>query len=232
MPRHMITATILSAAVLCLAPPAEAARMKIGGILPGGGLIEKDIVSMREARYTDLIPQHTDFSCGAAALATILKYAYGRDVTEHQVLEGLFTVSDPKIVRERGFSLLDIKRYVQTLGMRGRGYKLKMDDLANVKIPTIVLLDFKGYKHFVVLKKVVDDRVYIADPALGNKLMSKKDFAAGWNGIIFAVIGKGFNRTSVLLSPKEPLTVARRGLEAPLTDAELLEFGFTHADLF
>lgn len=212
---------------------AGAANMRFGNVVPGAGPINKPVVSMRERRYVDLVPQQTDFSCGAAALATVLRYAYGQDVSEQQVLQGLFTVSDVELVRERGFSLLDLKRYVESLGMRGRGYRVSGEKLDEVSIPTIVLLDLKGYKHFVVLKKTEGERVYLADPALGNKIMEREAFLSAWNGVIFAVIGGGFERDTVLLNPPEPLTARRlHDVIAPLTDAQLLEFGFTHADLF
>jgi len=211
---------------------AKAASIQFGGVLPGGAVISKQVVSMREGRYIDVMQQETDFSCGAAALGTILKYAYGRSVTEPEVVKGMLKVSDPVLARERGFSLLDIKRYVETLGMRGRGYRIKYDDLERIRIPTIVLLDIRGYKHFVVLKATTGAKVYLADPALGNKSMDRADFEKGWNGIVFAVIGQGFERNTVLLDKKEPPTVRRTRLEAPLSDSELYEFGFRHADLF
>ena len=220
------------AVVGLLVQPAQAGKIRLGSVLPGGALIYKNIISMREARYSDLIEQETDFSCGAAALATILKYAYSKNLSEEDVLRGMMEISDQALVRRRGFSLLDIKRYVQALGLRGRGYKLGVPDLANIKIPTIVLLDIKGYKHFVVLQKATRDKVYVADPALGNKVMPINDFAKGWNGVVFAVIGQGFDRNSVLLTPSEPLRVRRMALKAPITDAELLDFGFTYTDLF
>ena len=207
-----------------------AGNMLIGGIVPGAGLISKDIVSMRELHFVDMVPQHTDFSCGAAALATILKYAYDKDVTEEEVINGLLVVSDPEIVKKKGFSLLDIKNYVETLGLRGRGYAMKPEMLEKIKIPTIVLLDIRGYKHFVVVKKTTTDKVYISDPALGNRIMDKESFVAGWNKVTFAVIGDGFDRESILLRPKEPLT-ARNVVDTwrPLTDTQLAEFGFDRA---
>ncbi len=213
-------------------PPVLAANIRLGGVLPGGGIYHKNIVSLREAKYVHLVPQQTDFSCGAAALATILRYAYRRDIGESDVLAGMMRISDPELVKQQGFSLLDIKNYVQTLGLRGRGYRLAHEQLVQVRIPVIVLLDIKGYKHFVVVKKATSDKVYIADPALGNKVMSRAEFAAGWNGIVFAVIGRGFDRQTVLLNPPEPLTVRRASLRSPLTDAELIDFGFTRAELF
>lgn len=213
--------------------PADAADVQFANVLSGGGTISKKLVSMRERRYLNMVPQQTDFSCGAAAVATILKYGYGRDITEHEVIESLLKVSDPEVVRMKGFSLLDIKNYIQTLGMRARGYTIGPEMLESVKVPTIALVDMKGYKHFVVVAKTVDGKVYIADPALGNRIVPKDQFVKEWSGLVFAVIGQGFVRDTVLLKPPPPLTA--RGLVdtyRPLTDAELLDFGFTRADLF
>lgn len=219
--------------VLTLASTSEASEVRFGTIIPGGGVINKQVISMREQRYVNMVKQNTDFSCGAASLATILKYAYGRDVDEEQVLRGLLEVSDPETVRRKGFSLLDIKRYTKTLGMRGRGYKVKPSTLRRVKIPTIVLIDIRGYKHFVVFQTIRNDMVYLADPALGNKIIPFDEFLEIWNGVVFAVIGKGFDRNTVLMNPAEPLTA--RGLvraHIPPSQNDLLRFGFTHADLF
>lgn len=229
----LLRAGMLGLVLGCLSAGAGAGNIRLGNVVPGAGVINKQMVSMRESHFVDMVPQHTDFSCGAAALATILKYAYKRDVTERDVISGLLEVSDPEVVKERGFSLLDLKHYVQTQGMRGRGYNMTPEMLEQVKIPVIVLLDIRGYKHFVVLKKTTEDKVYIADPALGNRIMGKGDFLAGWNRVVFAVIGQGFERDSILLRPKEPLT-ARNVVDTwrPLTDSQLVEFGFSRADLF
>ncbi|MCZ7655222.1 MAG: C39 family peptidase [Rhodocyclaceae bacterium] len=129
---------------------------------------------MREMRYMNMVPQETDFSCGAAALATILKHAYGQEITEHRVIEDMMKVSDQELVREQGFSMLDMKRYVEAIGMRGRGYNVQPEALEKLQVPVVVLLDIRGYKHFVVLKKTVVDRVYIGDPALGNRVMDRE----------------------------------------------------------
>ena len=196
-------------------------------------MINKNIVSMREQHFINMVPQQTDFSCGAAALATIMNYAYNFNLTEADVIEGMLKVSDPQLVQSKGFSLLDIKNYVETLGLRGRGYSVNPEILDRIKIPTIALLDIRGYKHFVVLKTATQDKVYIADPALGNRVMDRQDFIDGWNRVTFAVIGDGFDRDTILLRPKEPLT-ARSTVDTwrPLTDAELLEFGFYRSELF
>ncbi|MFZ3087276.1 MAG: C39 family peptidase [Methylotenera sp.] len=227
-----MASTVSSVLISILISPALAADIKFGGVIPGVGVIHKNLSSMRELKFTDMVPQHTDFSCGAAALATILKYSYNQDLTEEHVIDGLMKVSDPELVRQKGFSLLDIKNYTQSIGMRGRGYNVQQGTLEKIHIPTIVLLNYKGYKHFVVLKKATADKAYIADPALGNRVMKRDEFDASWNGIVFAVIGPGFDRESVLLRPKEALTV-RNLVDTyhPLTDAELFDYGFVRSDM-
>lgn len=211
---------------------AHAAPVEFGGVLPGAGVVTKNVVSMHERQYSDVTRQTTDYSCGAAALATILKYAYNWPVTENEVVKLMLEVSNPKLVRERGFSMLDMKNFLQTIAMRGRGYRVRYPLLERVRIPTIVLLNIRGYRHFVVLKQATPNKVYLADPVLGNRVMSRAEFEKGWNGIILAVIGHGYDRNTALLERNELPTVKRHKLEAPITDAELYQFGFKRADLF
>ncbi len=214
-------------------PQAQAAPVQFAGVVPGT-VVTKEVQSIRERRFENLVEQETDFSCGAASLATILKYAYGwTDVTEETVLVGLMEVADPERVRQLGFSLLDLNYYVQSIGLRGRGYEIGPESLDEVSIPVIVLLDLDGYEHFVVMKKARGDRVYIGDPALGNKVMDRDDFLASWNNIIFAVVGDGFDTSTVLLDPAQPLTARRMtDVFSPVPEQQLLDFGFKHSEVF
>jgi len=216
------------------ASPAPGAGIRLGNVLPGGSTITKEVESVQERKFAHLVRQQKDFSCGAAALATIFRYAYDRrNATETAVLKGLFRVSDPKVVRRKGFSLLNMKDYAQRLGMRARGYKVQSEKLEAVAIPTIVLLDLQGYKHFVVLKKVEGDRAYIGDPALGNKVMDRSKFVESWNNVIFAVIGNGFDQETALLQPREPLSARRlEDTFAPVPRQELVDFGYRQAEVF
>ncbi|AIL61907.1 C39 family peptidase [Pseudomonas alkylphenolica] len=223
---------IALAFLLCLASQSEAAQMPLA-VLPGGAVIYKPIQSVRERKFADLVQQKTDFSCGAAALATILRQAYWLDVNEEQIIEGMLAHADQDLVRVQGFSMLDMKRYVESLGMRARGYRVATDTLQSIRIPVVVLMDVRGYKHFVVMQKVHNGWVYIGDPVLGHKRYSLDDFVKGWNGIIFAVIGKGYDKTNALLDPPMPLTAKNRvNTFSPVQDAELMDFGFIQSDFF
>lgn len=220
----------------CLAGmPARSADMPLGGILPGGEIIRKDVLSMKERKYVNLIRQNTDFSCGAASLATLLRYSFGMNVNEDSVMSGLMAVSNPAVVRARGFSMLNFKTYLEKLGLRGRGYQLTPDMFTKIKVPTLALLNIKGYRHFVVLKRSTDRHMYLADPALGNRIMPREEFLQAWqeSGVIFAILGKGYEQENVLLrSP--PVISARNQMDTfrPGQDAQFLDFGIQRPELF
>ena len=226
----------LAACVLLLAGtgPAIAAEIGFSGVLPNGAIYRTPVESMREARYRNLVRQQTDYSCGAAALATLLRYAYGLDADEATVIEGMMRVADPVVVQQRGFSLLDIKRYVEALGMRGRGYRIDEWRLRSLRVPAIVLVDVRGFRHFVVLKQVVGDQVEVGDPILGNRSVPMGEFLESWpSRAVFVVIGSDFDRNTVLLEPmSRPSARTLYARQGPITDAELIDFGFSHADLF
>lgn len=179
---------------------------------PGGNThISKRVVSLREARYKNVIPQKFDVSCGAAALATIMKYFYGHDeITNEQeiVREMLITGAQEKIKAE-GFSLLDLKKYAEGQGYSAQGYKLaNADKLDKLDLPFITLVNIAGYSHFVVIKKVSGGRVFIADPAFGNRSMSLAELSKAWNNIVFVVLSKSrqgrfeFAMKGLLTGPK------------------------------
>ncbi len=222
--------------LLTVSGTARAGDVAFSSVLPNGAIYTGQVESMRERRFRNLVRQHTDYSCGAAALATILKHAYHLNTDEATVIEGMMGVADPELVRQRGFSLLDIKRYVESLGMRGRGYRVDEARLRSLRVPGLVLMDVRGFRHFVVLKQIRDDVAEIGDPILGNRAIPLDEFVRSWpSRAVFVVIGSDFDRDTALLQPSErpsARALAARQGRGPITDAELVDFGFTHADLF
>jgi len=158
--------------------------------LPGGLYVTKKVVSLREARYKNVVPQRFDLSCGAASLATILNYFYMSEVDEIEIIKYMLEHGNKEEIAQKGFSLLDLKNYAQHKGYLAAGYKVSTDSLKKLKIPAIILFKSGSYSHFVVLKGVRNDKVYIADPAFGNRSMSIEAFEEYWNGIIFLVASK------------------------------------------
>ncbi len=191
-------------------------------------LVSKPLRSWKDMKFDGLIRQRTDFSCGAAVLSTVFNDAYGKHTTEAQVLVNMLKIADPAIVKDKGFSLLDMKKYVNDVGFAAEGYQVNFDALHHLKVPGIVLLNLRGYHHFVVVRKVTDDLVQVGDPALGNRVMTRKDFERAWNNVVFVIVGKGLIPDNALDNPPAPLS-ARSLFEqrSPTWDADLMDFGWT-----
>jgi predicted double-glycine peptidase len=145
------------------------------------------VVSYRDIPFRTVVRQRYDFSCGSAALATLLRYHYDREVGEEQIFRAMYAAGDQDVIRRVGFSLLDMKQFLEASGYHADGYRLNIDNLASMDKPAIVMIDTAGYKHFVVFKGDDAGRVLIGDPALGLKIYSREQFASMWNGIAFVV---------------------------------------------
>ena len=104
-----------------LGSPASAPAADVKIYLPpnGMGLYVKKVQSYREVRMTHVIPQTEDFSCGAAALATLLRYHFGNHLTERQAILGMFEQGDKEQIRKVGFSMLEMKRLCEKLHYQG-----------------------------------------------------------------------------------------------------------------
>jgi len=194
----------------------------------------KQVKSLRDLRFANIIEQQTDFSCGAAVMATLLRYGFNRPVTEADVIAGMMAISNPETVRKNGFSMLDMKKYAHSIGLRASGFLVDASRLAQLKLPAIVLLDVNGYKHFVILKSYTNDWVYLADPAVGNRTVTTDTFKKQWNGVLLVMAGKGYRRDTPLLGTAGVISaryaIADRAQPVPI--AELLEFGFLRSDFF
>jgi len=214
--------------VLALSATVSTAQIGIGS----GLRVDEPARSMKDLRDQNLVRQRFDFSCGAAALATIIRYGLGEEVTERQVLEELFDLlseEEKTAVRETGFSLLHLQRVAQARGFNAQGFRLEPEQLVMLGGPVIVFIEPRGYQHFAVLRGMRGDRVYLADPSRGNIRMPVYKFLESWvqddgQGIIFVV-----EPTTGLPESPMPLTLVAEGLPHPeiMTVREMLAVGNT-----
>lgn len=143
--------------------------------------------SMLERRFQTVVRQQYDFSCGSAALATMLSFHYGRPHDERRAFLGMWRDGDQAAIRRLGFSLLDMKRYLASLGLQADGYRVSLDQIAQARVPGIALVDVNGYKHFLVVKGIQGDSVLLGDPSLGLRRVSRREFQRIWNGVYFVI---------------------------------------------
>jgi predicted double-glycine peptidase len=211
------TLALLSA--LCWHGAAPAASVPVPGAQGQG--ISLRLTSLKEARFRNTIRQKYDFSCGSAAVATLLTYQYGYPVDEQAAFEQMYAHGDRARIGKEGFSLLDIKRYLAANGFEADGFEVPLDKLEEERLPAIVLVDERGYHHFVVVKGLYEGRVLVGDPALGTRSLPRARFEAMWkNRLVFLI----HNRRSAAVfnspsdwraAPMAPLgsSIDRRGLD-------------------
>jgi predicted double-glycine peptidase len=132
--------------------------------------------------------QQYDFSCGSAALATLLTYHYNRPTDETTIFKAMFAAGDQAQIQVKGFSLLDMKRYLVANGYLADGVTAPLDKLVQVHVPAIALISDHGYRHFVVVKGVEGQRVLLGDPALGTRVLDRRDFERARVSNLFFVI--------------------------------------------
>ncbi|MFA5500251.1 MAG: C39 family peptidase [Candidatus Omnitrophota bacterium] len=178
----------------------------------GGERFEKDMRSWKEIKMEHIVPQTLDYSCGPAAVATILTYHYDDKVAENEVITYLLLTCDLKKVKQRrGFSLLDLKKFAIARGYDAEGYKMDLDFLRRLNMPVLIPVNIRGYDHFVIFRGISGDRAVLADPVLGNETMLVSKFLKIWrSGIGFVIKKDGYIpvRSSLMLSDADGASLA------------------------
>lgn len=201
-----------AAAVLLALCLHDAAALELPMIQ--GARLQLPATSLKEIRFRSTLRQQFDFSCGSAALATLLTYHYQHPVTERVVFDSMYRHGDQKKIRKEGFSLLDMQRFLAAQGFRADGFELPLQKLVEAQLPAIVLIAERGYHHFVVIKGIEGGRILVGDPASGARAMTRGAFEAIWVGkLLFVVHGyPGAARFNMLAewraAPAAPLAQA------------------------
>jgi uncharacterized protein len=170
-----------------LASPAAMAQVQLGPEATDGHY-SVNVMSWADIPFRSIVRQRYDFSCGSAAVATLLTYHYQRPTTEQQSFAEMWKTGDRAIITKSGFSMFDMKNYLQSVGLHAEGYRVTINDLAKAKRPAIVLLDLNGFKHFVVVKGVHNNVVLVGDSIRGLTQFSAAEFQKSWNGIALAIV--------------------------------------------
>ena len=171
-------------------PGSLAKAAEVLMFMQGGGTFTKPVQSLKERRLRQVVPQTTDYSCGAAALATICRYHFGYRMTEKDAILGMFEHGEQEKIRKRGFSLLDMKRFAIDQGLQAKGYKVQgIQLLKQIDVPVITLIETNNYKHFVVIRYTDDQFVYLSDPSWGNRKVPLADFQKYWDPAILVLFG-------------------------------------------
>jgi HlyB family type I secretion system ABC transporter len=125
----------------------------------------------KRIRKIEHIAQIDEMDCGAASLGMICRH-FGRKVSLARIRQLCHTATD-------GTSLKALCRAASELGLAARALKVSLRNLPMMPLPAIVHWEDN---HWIVLYDVDEERVRVADPALGLRRISRREFETKWTG--------------------------------------------------
>lgn len=188
--KTLFRSTLISAVILCAASVVNTARADVLLDRTSGGDFSVKVMSWWEIPFRSVVRQKYDFSCGSAAIATLLTHHYGRATVEQEAFKAMWAKGDQALIQKAGFSMFDMKSFITSIGFETQGYRMTIDQLRQSKRPMIVLMDLKGYKHFVVVKGVSATHVLTGDPVIGLSQYKIEEFEQRWNKIALGIVPK------------------------------------------
>jgi len=129
--------------------------------------------------FKGIIKQSHDNSCGSAALSNLINGSIQNIyVSELDVIQAITQVSKQNIAEE-GYSLSDLQMASKKLGYRAEWRKVSKENLPKIKQPVLLLTHLNTeFPHYVVLKGIRDNEVFLADSSRGHVRISYDDLIA------------------------------------------------------
>lgn len=113
--------------------------------------------------------QHDDMDCGPTCLRMVAAY-YGKRYS----LEGL---REKSFITREGVSMLGISEAAEKIGFRSICVQVGYEKLQEAPLPCII---HWNQQHFVVVYKLNDKHVWVADPGAGKLKYTKEEFCNCW----------------------------------------------------
>ncbi|MEP6390550.1 MAG: cysteine peptidase family C39 domain-containing protein [Halioglobus sp.] len=134
-----------------------------------------------ERRDRGVVKQSLDYSCGIAALATLLQLSFDIEASESSLLELLASRAKEWELaadwKERGVSLAILRKVANHYGVHAMGVVVSPAVFMKLQEPAIAFIDYRGSPHFTVIKPpLTDGRIDLADPSWGNRILTRWQF--------------------------------------------------------
>ena len=133
------------------------------------------------------IKQHDIRDCGVACLATICLFYKSKIplVYLRQLLK----------VDKDGASLYALSKAAEQLNFKAEGLYGNWEELnkaiiiGEIHLPSIAhIITKEGFTHYIVLKRIKNNKIYVFDPAKGNNIYLSDEFISLWTGYVLSII--------------------------------------------
>jgi HlyB family type I secretion system ABC transporter len=125
----------------------------------------------RLTRQYPFYAQQSAADCGAACLVMIGNY-WGKRFSINKL-------RDMTNATRSGATLRAVASVAESLGFATRPIKATFDKFAEQPLPAIA--HWEG-KHFIVVYEISKKRVIVGDPAIGQRILTRKEFEKSWTG--------------------------------------------------
>ena len=130
------------------------------------------------------VKQHDITDCGAACLATVSKqYGFSTSISKIREIAG---------TDKQGTNVYGLVKAAEQLGFSAKGVKGNKDAFfSDFPLPAIAHIVVDGtLLHYVVIHKITQKQVVIADPAKGIVKMPPDEFFNLWTGVLILLVPK------------------------------------------
>jgi predicted double-glycine peptidase len=128
---------------------------------------DKDIL------FKGIDSQIHDYSCGTAALATLISGLY-ENIEEQMVIDAIFDSEEQ--AKNVGYTASQLESAAKKLGFNAEWRKISPDVLPKIKQPVILLIGLNSdFAHYVVFKGIDNNEAFLADPIRGNIRIPYRD---------------------------------------------------------
>lgn len=135
------------------------------------------VVPYRDLRYESVVGQTSEYTCGAAAVATLLRFHFGIPASEAEIVslaEGSMVTRGTDPQHGEGISAYDLKVAIESRGLGVAGYRLTLGQLQDYfergGLPVIVHITVPSL-HFLVVAGMLREFALLADPAWGRRIV-------------------------------------------------------------
>jgi uncharacterized protein len=186
----------ITAIVLALAAVLTSAKVQAQmgpPIRDGEHRFSRKVDNYQDLKRRNIVMQKRDYSCGAAALATVAKYYWGDNVDEEfflAILDHLLTLEEATERVKNGLAMADLRKAAVEAGYTAVVGRVSFQKLTESKVPLVVGITVDGYDHFVVYRGTDGIYVYLADPIRGNLRIPCREFVRQWQKQAILAIAK------------------------------------------
>lgn len=131
---------------------------------------------MKTVRY---VKQSNLKDCASSCIYNIIRF-YKGNINYNSITKRLNITS-------KGSSIYNIIKTLKYYGLDSDAYECSYDVLKSLKCPLIAYLKINNYYHYIIIKRIKNNKIYIFDPIRGDLSYSKELFLKEWTNIIIKI---------------------------------------------